>query len=88
MSLKAKQDIRRKKQVLEHAARIRNIRKTCRSFGIPRSSYYVWKAAYEREGDAGMLRTERLAQLAIVPHLWLHICGFGMYSRILILQRQ
>ncbi len=40
MSLKAKQEIRRKKQVLDHAVRLGNVRKTCRFFGIPRSSYY------------------------------------------------
>ena len=45
---KAQQDIRRKKGALEHAARVGNIRKTCRYFGIPRSLFYVWKAAYER----------------------------------------
>ena len=31
---KAQRDIRRKKRVLEHAARIGNVRKTCRYFGV------------------------------------------------------
>ena len=34
---KAQRDIRRKKRVLEHAARIGNVRKTCRYFGVARS---------------------------------------------------
>ena len=38
MSIKAKQQIRRKTQALGHAARSGNVRKTCRFFGIPRSS--------------------------------------------------
>jgi len=60
VSLKAKQDIRRKKRVLGHAAHIGNIRKTCRFFGVPRSSYYVWKAAYAREGRAHQQEAVRL----------------------------
>ncbi len=31
---KAQRDIRRKKRVLDHAARIGNVRKTCRYFGV------------------------------------------------------
>ena len=72
MSLKAKQEIRRKKQVLEHASRLGNVRKTCRFFGIPRSSYYVWKAAYEREGDAGLVNKKPCAYRhpkALAPEL-------------------
>ena len=50
---KAQQDIRRKTRVLEHAARIGNVRKTCRYFGVARSGFYVWKKAYETHGDEG-----------------------------------
>ena len=52
---KAQQDIRRKKRVLEHAARIGNVRKTCRYFGVARSGFYVWKKAYETQGDEGLV---------------------------------
>ena len=52
---KAQRDIRRKKRVLEHAARIGNVRKTCRSFGVARSGFYVWKKAYETHGDEGLV---------------------------------
>ena len=52
---KAQQDIRRKKRVLEHAARIGNVRKTCRYFGVARSGFYVWKKAYETHGDQGLI---------------------------------
>ncbi len=37
---KAQRDIRRKKRVLEHAARIGNVRKACRYFGVARSGFY------------------------------------------------
>ncbi len=52
---KAQRDIRRKKWVLEHAARIGNVRKTCRYFGVARSGFYVWKKAYETPGDEGLV---------------------------------
>ncbi|HIF13087.1 MAG TPA: IS481 family transposase [Dehalococcoidia bacterium] len=52
---KAQQDIRRKKRVLEHAARIGNVRKTCRYFGVAWSGFYVWKKAYETHGDQGLI---------------------------------
>ncbi len=52
---KARQDIRRKKRVLEHAARIGNVRKACRYFGVARSGFYVWKNAYETQGDEGLI---------------------------------
>ena len=52
---KAQRDIRRKKRVLEHAARIGNVRKTCRYFGVARSGFYRWKKAYETDGDEGLI---------------------------------
>ena len=52
---KAQRDIRRKKRVLEHAARIGNVRKTCRYFGVARSGFYRWKKAYESDRDEGLI---------------------------------
>jgi transposase-like protein len=52
---KAQQDIRRKIRALEHAARSGNIRQTCRYFGIPRSLFYLWRAAYQQQGEAGLV---------------------------------
>jgi transposase-like protein len=59
---KAQQDIRRKTRALEHAARTGNIRQTCRYFGIPRSLFYVWNRAYEREGEAGLVNKKPVAR--------------------------
>jgi transposase len=58
---KAQQDIRRKTRALEHAAQTGNVRQTCRYVGIPRSLFYVWKAAYEREGEAGLVNKKPCA---------------------------
>ena len=75
----AQRDIRRKKQVLEHAARVGNVRKTCRYFGIARSGFYVWKKAYETHGDESLINqkpcprspsgsaSKRLRSLAAFP---------------------
>jgi transposase-like protein len=40
---KAQRGILRKRRVLEHAERIGNIRRTCRYFGVSRSTFYLWK---------------------------------------------
>ena len=47
--------MRRKTRVLEPAARIGNVRKTCRYFGVARSGFYVWKKASETHGDEGLV---------------------------------
>ena len=58
---KAQQDIRRKTRVLEHAERTGNVRQTCRYFGLPRSLFYVWKAADERDFAAGLVNKKPCA---------------------------
>jgi transposase InsO family protein len=55
-------EIKRKKRVLEHAERIGNIHKTCRYFGIARSTFYVWRDAYREHGDAGLVRKKPIAR--------------------------
>ena len=52
---RAQRDILRKRRVLEHAERIGNVRKACRSFGVSRSAFYLWKKAYETDGDEGLV---------------------------------
>ena len=43
-------EIRRKRRVLEHADESGNVAKTCRYFGIPRSSFYRWRNVYLEHG--------------------------------------
>ncbi|WP_439111699.1 IS481 family transposase [Lentibacter sp.] len=47
-------DIQRKLKVLQHAEKIGNARKACRYFGIGRSSFYRWREAYQKYGEAGL----------------------------------
>jgi len=46
--------VQKRLRVLEHAQKTGNVRKTCRYFGIGRSSFYRWKSAFNREGEAGL----------------------------------
>ncbi len=47
----AEREIRRKRRVLEHAVENGNVAKTCRYFGVPRSSFYRWRNAYQEHGE-------------------------------------
>jgi hypothetical protein len=47
-------EIHRKKRVLEHAVRMGNVNKTCRYFGVARSTFYLWRARYRELGDEGL----------------------------------
>ena len=47
-------DIQRKLRILRHAEQIGDVSKTCRYFGISRPSFYRWKAALQRHGEAGL----------------------------------
>ena len=48
--------------VLEFAMAIGSTTKTCQEFGIPRSSFYDWKKAYDQVGKAGLLRKRPVAR--------------------------
>lgn len=58
MTQKAKQDIKRKLKIFAHAAKIGNIRKTCRYFGIARTNYYKWRDKYDKEGEIGLINNK------------------------------
>lgn len=65
----AQRDIRRKLQVLRHAAESGNISKTCRYFGISRETYYQWKRAYESDGEQALVNQKPGARENIVLRL-------------------
>jgi hypothetical protein len=52
---KGQRDTFRKKRVLEHADRIGNVRKACLYFGDSKSSFYLWKKAYEVHREEGLV---------------------------------
>jgi len=54
--------IHRKMFVVRFASGARNISKECREFGVPRSSFYRWKKAYEKEGIDGLIRKKPIAK--------------------------
>lgn len=47
-------EIQRKLRVLQHAGKIGNARKACRYFGVGRSSFYRWRDACQKFGEAGL----------------------------------
>ena len=52
----------RKYMILEYALGSGNVRKACRDFGVPRSTFYEWKKAYAEGGKAGLLRKKPIAR--------------------------
>ncbi len=62
-------EIRRKRRILDHAVKSGNIAKTCRYFGVPRSLFYVWRNAYQKNGDEGLRRKKPIhaGRIAIAP---------------------
>ena len=42
--------------VLEYSQACRTVGQACRDFGVPRSTFYCWKKAYDEGGKAGLAR--------------------------------
>ena len=55
-------EIRRKRRVLEHAGESGNVAKTCRYFGVPRTSFYRWRNAYQEHGEEGLRCKKSIAK--------------------------
>ena len=55
MNAKARQDIKRKLRILNHAKKSGDIAKTCRYFGISRTSFFEWRKRYEKFGEKGLI---------------------------------
>ena len=50
-----RRDIQHKLKVLRHAEKTGHVAKTCRYFGVGRSSFYRWKASFEQNGEARLI---------------------------------
>jgi len=51
-------EVQRKLKILRHAEKSCHVARTCRYFGVGRSSFYRWKAAYEQHGEAGLINAK------------------------------
>ena len=49
-------EIQRKLRILKHAEERGHVGRTCRYFGIGRASFYRWKSAFEKHGEAALVR--------------------------------
>jgi transposase InsO family protein len=47
--------------ILEYAQGIGSVTEACREFEVPRSTFYEWKNAFEKEGKAGLARKKPIA---------------------------
>jgi len=47
---------------IEYAASWGNVSRACRTFRVPRSSYYRWIKIYEAEGEDGLKRKRPIAK--------------------------
>ena len=52
---KDQRDIQRKLRILRYAEEIGHVAKTCRYFGIGRTSFYRWRKGYAERGEAGLI---------------------------------
>lgn len=52
---KDQREIQRKLRILRYAEELGHVAKTCRYFGIGRSSFYRWRQAYAERGEAGLV---------------------------------
>ena len=48
--------------VIEYANVCRTVTKACREFKVPRSTFYNWKRAFDKEGKAGLARKKPIAR--------------------------
>lgn len=56
-----KRSIRYKKVVLEYARLSGSVLKSCQYFEVQKSTFYRWKNAFDREGEAGLVRKKPIA---------------------------
>jgi transposase InsO family protein len=52
---KDQREIQRKLRILRYAEEIGHVAKTCRYFGIGRTSFYRWRKDYAERGEAGLI---------------------------------
>lgn len=52
----------RRYRILEYARESGNVVAACRDFGVPRSSFYRWKRAFEMHGRQGLRRKKPIAR--------------------------
>jgi transposase len=50
-----KRDIQCKLRILRHAEENGHAARTCRYFGVAKTSFYRWKALYKQEGEANLI---------------------------------
>lgn len=60
MTKEDEREVQRKLRILQHAKKIRHVANTCCYFGIGRARFYRWKRAYERDGEARLVKAKTI----------------------------
>jgi transposase-like protein len=55
-------EVDRRFRILNYVLSGKKVLSQCREFGIPRSTFYRWKAAYEKGGKEGLFRKKPVAK--------------------------
>jgi transposase len=55
-------DIARKKRILNYAEACGNVNKACRHFGVTWSNFYLWRNAFRKSGDVGLISRKPIAK--------------------------
>jgi len=59
---KEERELNRRLRILKHARDTGNVALTCRYFGIGRSTFYLWKSRFDKEGISGLQRRKPVGQ--------------------------
>lgn len=55
-------NLQRKLATIKYAAACGNVARACRTFNVPRSSYYRWKKIFDSDGEAGLKQRKPIAK--------------------------
>lgn len=55
-------ELQRRLAAFRYAKEWNNVARACRTFAVPRASFYKWKKAYDAEGEAGLVRKRPIAR--------------------------
>ena len=73
-------DIQRKLRVLKHAEENGSVVKTCRYFGIGRSTFYKWLELFAKHGEKGLINRPSIPKQHY-NRTSLEIDEFGFYKK-------
>ncbi len=65
---KDRREIQRKMRTLQRAEETGHVAKACHYFGIGRTSFYRWKAAFPKDGEEGLINRPAIPKCMPINH--------------------